>query len=55
MFCGNFAIILILPTALGRPYCMVENAVPKIARYALPEDPTAVALVTNHSISIKGP
>ena len=27
MFCDNFAIILILPTALDRPYCMVKNAV----------------------------
>ena len=32
MFCDNFATILILPTALKRPYCMVKNAVAAQAR-----------------------
>ena len=31
MFSNNLAIILILPTALDRPYCMVENAVTALA------------------------
>ena len=38
MFHDNFAIILILPTATDRPYCMVENAVGAAGRILFDND-----------------
>ena len=51
MFCDNFAIYLILPTALEQPYCTVKNVAPMAATRAVAMGWPAALMVDCESTS----